>query len=101
MRVVNGDNLPEKKLPAPPRIFANTEENLLRSIERLSRWTLKKDVSPEQVVKVRATTGLLRLRVELARLQLDRERFEYEKSFEARLEAIEDEIAEQKKERPL
>ena len=93
MRVVNGDDRPPKKLP-PPRIFSNTEPNLLRSIERLARWVLKGDITGDEVQKVRASTGLLRLRVELARLQLDREKWIKEIEIEARLNAIEEQLSE-------
>ena len=88
--------MPEKKKPGPPspRIYTNSEGNLLKSIERLARWTLKGDVTPDQVQKVRASTGLLRLRVELARLELDRKKWEKELEIEARLERIEDALAE-------
>ena len=82
----------KKKRPNSPRIFTNTEENLLRSIERLARWTLRADVCRDQVVKIRAATGLLRLRVELARLQFDRERWQKEVEIEERLRAIECEL---------
>ena len=91
---VNAESMPEIKRPAPPRIYTNTTENLLRSIERLSRWVLKRDVSPEQVVKVRAATGLLRLRIELARLSFDRERWLKELEIEKRLTEIEEQLKE-------
>ena len=86
----------KKKLPAPPRIFTNTEANLLRSIERMARWTMKRDVTPEQVTQIRAAASLLRLRVEMARLQLEQEKFQFDKGIEARLERIEDAMAEGK-----
>ena len=96
MTVVDGTGPPRKK-PTPPRIFTNTEANLLRSIERLSRWVLKGDISGEEVQKVRASTGLLRLRVEMARLAFDRERWVKECEIEQRLEQIEQELQEQKR----
>ena len=85
---------PEKKL-RPPRIYTNSEANLLRSIERMARWTLRTDITKAQVNKVRAATGLLRLRVELARLQFDRERWQKEIEIEQRLQAIEDALQEE------
>jgi hypothetical protein len=93
--VVTGDG-PPKKTPPAPRIFTNTPANLVRSIERMARWTLRKDVSPEQVSKIRAATGLLRVRIEVERVMLDREKFDFEKRIEQRLEAIEDTLHEQK-----
>ena len=92
---LEGDNRPVKKIPASPRIFTNTEENLLRSIERLARWTLKRDVTPEQVQKIRAATGLLRLRVEMERVMLEKEKFAFEKRIEERLEIVEAALADQ------
>jgi len=84
----------EKKQPPPPRIYTNTEANLLKSIERMSRWVLKTDVQPEQIQKIMESTGLLRLRVELARLSFDRERWVKEMEIERRLGVIEDSLGE-------
>ena len=95
MTPVHGNDSPQRKIPASPRIFTNTEENLLRSIERLARWTLKRDVTPEQVQKIRAATGLLRLRVEMERIMLEREKFAFEKRIEERLEVVEAALADQ------
>ena len=92
MTPIDAENMQEKKVPRSPRIFTNTSENLLRSIERLARWTLKADVTPGQIQKVRATTGLLRLRVELARLSFERERWVKEMEIEVRLQQIEEQL---------
>lgn len=59
----------------------------------MARWTLRADVSKQQVAKVRAATGLLRLRVELARLQFDRDRWLKELEIEERLRAIEEQLS--------
>ena len=57
---------------------------------------MKRDVTPEQVTQIRAAASLLRLRVEMARLQLEQEKFQFDKRIEARLERIEDAMAEGK-----
>ena len=62
----------------------------------MARWTMKRDVTPEQVTQIRAAASLLRLRVEMARLQLEQEKFQFDKRIEARLERIEDAMAEGK-----
>ena len=96
MPVVKDSETPQVKPPASPRIFTNTEENLIRSIERLSRWTLRAGVTPLQITKVRACTGLLRVRVELARLHLDREKWIKDIEIEDRLDLIETAMREEK-----
>ncbi len=95
MQAVTGDG-PPRKIPVPPRIFTNSPENMLRSLERLARWTLKKDVTPEQVVKVRAVSGVLRLRIDMERILLDRERFDRDMRLEEKLDAVLDAITEGK-----
>ena len=89
---------PEKKV-TPPRIYTNTEANLKKSIERLSRWVLRKDVHPEQVKQARACASVLRLRIELSRVEIDRERLAFDRErfakeceIEERLQRIEESL---------
>ena len=63
----------------------------------MARWVLKGDITGDEVQKVRASTGLLRLRVELARLALDREKWVKELEIEGRLEAIEAQLQERQR----
>jgi len=87
-RPITRRRVPEKK-PTPPRLFTSTPANICRSLERLARWSLKADVSPGQVNQVRAAAAVLRLRLEMERLILDRERFEREGDIEVMLERLE------------
>lgn len=93
MVTIDPETITPKKPAIVPRIYTNTTSNLLRSIERLARWTLKNDISKAQLMRVRTVTGLLRLRVELARLEFDRERWEKEAEIEERLQGIEEQLS--------
>ena len=90
MQTITGDaDLPRKKRRTPPRLFFNTEANVQKSLERMSRWVLRSDVSELEIKRVNAAARLVRIRLELFRLGFDRERWEREMQIEDRLQAIE------------
>lgn len=100
---ITGDERPEKKQPRPPKVYTNTRANILRSLERLTRFSLKPDVTPEQLAKLKTAARFLGLRLEMEkvfidsdRLELSREKFTFERRVEERLQHIEDLMAEQK-----
>lgn len=66
----------EKIESRPPRIYTNTPVNLQRSVDRLARWVLKPGVTDSEVKKGRAAASILRLRVEIERLELERMKWE-------------------------
>ena len=94
MKTVNEADRPqEKKLPAP-RLFFNSQKNTVSSIERLARFTLRHAVTELQITKIRAVTGLIRLRLECDRQQFDRQKWLKELEIEDRLQEIEQQLRE-------
>ncbi|MDP6053369.1 MAG: hypothetical protein QF879_13575 [Candidatus Latescibacteria bacterium] len=87
---------PARITPIAPRIYTNTPENILRSLERLARWTLRKNVSKRQIAQVRACVAVLKLRVDMERLEMDRDRYARDERIERMLEAVEDRLIEDK-----
>ena len=94
MQPITGNERPRRKKTSYPRIFANTPENLERSLERLARWALHKERDELELSQVRAACTVLRLRIELERIRLDREKWLKECELEERLEEIEAELRE-------
>ena len=96
MTPVNGNEKRQRK-KSSPRIFANTPENLERSLERLARWALHSDRSELELSRIRASCTVLRLRIELERLKLDRDKWEKQAEIEERLQEIEAELSERRR----
>jgi hypothetical protein len=98
MKETNSETQSAQKLlpPIAPRIYTNSSENILRSLERLSRWVLRKNVSKRQIAQVRACVAVLKLRVDMERLEMDRTRYARDERIEAMLERVEDRLIEEK-----
>ena len=96
MQTITGDaDLPRKKRRTPPRLFFNTEANVQKSLERMSRWVLRSDVSELEIKRVNAAARLVRIRLELFRLAFDREKWVKDCEIENRLQAIEEALAQE------
>ncbi len=98
MKETNSETQSAQKLlpPIAPRIYTNSSENILRSLERLARWTLRKNVSKRQIMQVRACVAVLKCRIDMERLEMDRARYARDERIEKMLEAVEARLFEEK-----